>query len=69
MLEFIVLGQVPGTQIQLNFTGVLLIAAVLVFVAKTSVKYYRYHKLREQFEQLALYMNIITKKRSSRKRA
>ncbi len=33
MLEFMVLGEIPGTQIQLNFADVLLAAAwVLVFI-------------------------------------
>lgn len=30
MLEFIVLGQIPGTAIQITFKGVLIIAATLL---------------------------------------
>jgi uncharacterized protein YhhL (DUF1145 family) len=34
VLEFIVLGQVPGTQIQLNFQATLLLCVVLVVLLK-----------------------------------
>lgn len=50
MLQFIVLGIVPGTSIQLSFTDVLLIAgtALLVF---SLASYYLSRRLREQARQ------------------
>jgi len=62
MLEFIVLGQVPGTHIQLNLTGVLLVWAGLMVTAKMALSYRHYHKLRERFGQVALYLRVVAGK-------
>lgn len=51
MLEFIVLGQIPGTNIYLSFTAVIILA-VLAIIAKASVTVKRY--IHEYHKQLAI---------------
>lgn len=51
MLEFIVLGQIPGTNIYLSFTAVLVLAVVAVFV-KSVITLKRH--IHEYHKQLAI---------------
>lgn len=53
MLEFIVLGLIPGTQVQLTFNGVLLITAILLTAVELYFLYQR-HKF-------AINLSIFTK--------
>lgn len=51
MLEFIILGQIPGTNIYLSFTAVLVLAVIAV-VAKFAVTAKRF--VREYHKQLSI---------------
>lgn len=68
MLEFIVLGQIPGTRWRLSFTVVLLLWLAVVVGAKSMISYYRYHKLMEAVEQTALYFAVVNMKPARRRR-
>jgi hypothetical protein len=59
VLEFIVLGQIPGTNLYLNFTEVLLLWVLTFLLGKTLFSVRHYKKLGVQFEQLALYFNLV----------
>lgn len=60
MLEFIVLGQVPGTQMRLSFTVVLLLWLAVILLAKSLFAFHQRHKLLEDVEQSALYFAVIS---------
>lgn len=51
VLEFIILGQIPGTNIYLSFTAVLVLA-ILAVAAKATITTKRY--IREYHKQLSI---------------
>jgi len=64
MLEFIVLGQVPGTHIQLTYQEVLGVGLGLVLSIKAARRLYRSYKTFVRSEQAALYAALINQKRA-----
>lgn len=66
MLEFIVLGKVPGTQIQLSFQATLLLCAAILLVLKL-VWPFR-HKATKAMEQPAAKLETMIIRPSTRRR-
>ncbi len=67
MLEFIVLGKVPGTNWQISFTTILLFWILVMLALKALRSYYRYHKFKSNLgQQLARY--LLMSKKTTRKR-
>jgi hypothetical protein len=64
MLEFIVLGIIPGTQTQLSPFGVVLLWIALVLSVRFIVQLHRYYRLLEQYEQSALYFILVARRTS-----
>lgn len=56
MLEFIVLGKVPGTDIHLSFTAVLILA-LLVLIARLS--FLIKHQIRENQRQAEIHAKAL----------
>jgi hypothetical protein len=69
MLEFIVLGQVPGTHLELNFTTVLFVWLAVLMISELSLRIWRLQRqVKPQVEALAVYFAVVTARRR-RKRA
>lgn len=54
MLEFIVLGQIPGTSVQITFAQVLIVASALLLVSEYRIVLQRKSSLKNE-------QNLITK--------
>lgn len=68
MLEFIVLGIIPGTQIQLSPTGVILLWTTILLFGHFTLTLHRSHKLLESYGHYGAYFTIVTKKHSITRR-
>lgn len=53
MLQFIVLGQIPGTSVQINFYGFVLVVMCSVFAAAGGL-YLQDRRRRENLKQLLI---------------
>jgi hypothetical protein len=62
MLEFIVLGIIPGTEIQLSPFGVVLLWLGLALTGRSLLHLHNSHKLMEKYEEHGIYFTLITKK-------
>lgn len=62
MLEFIVLGIIPGTQIQLSPMGVVLLWAAIVLLSRILMILYRYHRLLLSYETFGTYFTVVARK-------
>lgn len=60
MLEFIVLGQVPGTDIQLSFLSVVLLwfMAIVAFLTAVHIPKYR-QVIQSEFRLLLIYLTLL----------
>jgi hypothetical protein len=68
MLEFIVLGQIPGTGWQIGFTTILLVLVVAWLVIRVLRSYYRYHKFKSHLGQAAARYLLFMNKKPAKKR-
>jgi hypothetical protein len=59
MLEFIVLGIIPGTQTQLSPLGVILLWIALVLGARFIINLHCSYRLLERYEQSAVYFTLV----------
>ena len=59
MMEFIVLGQIPGTDWRISFAATLILWLFCVLAARLGWSYYTYHKFLAKLEP-ALFYNLIT---------
>lgn len=62
MLEFIVLGLVPGTHIQLTFGNVLVLWMVTIASWQVASALYAHIKLAHQYELKGYYFTIVARK-------
>lgn len=62
MLEFIVLGIVPGTQFQLSPMGVVLLWVVFVSIIRTGSTFFGARRLLRKYKLIGTYYTIIAKK-------
>jgi hypothetical protein len=60
MLEFIVLGIIPGTKIQLSPFGVMLASIALVLAVRFAVDMSRSYLVLERYEQFIAYYTLTT---------
>jgi hypothetical protein len=67
MLEFIVLGQVPGTQIQLSFQATLLLCVAVLLAVKMLWPFR--HRVTKAMEKPASKLEAIIIRPSTRRRA
>lgn len=63
MLEFIVLGLVPGTHIQLNFNDVMMISFTVFLLLHIITTVYRYYTLLKMYDQAGTFFTIVARKR------
>ena len=63
MLEFIVLGQVPGTHIFISFTQALALWVGVFLLTHTLLRYRRYQKSLTSAEQAAALLAVIRQNR------
>jgi hypothetical protein len=63
MLEFIVLGQVPGTRIQLSFSNVLLLWSIAILVYWTTTRKPKHRQTVQTEIRLALiYLTLMLRR-------
>lgn len=62
MLEFIVLGLVPGTHIQLDFADIVMLTLALITSAHMVMTVYDYHRLMRHYSETALYLTVVKRK-------
>lgn len=58
MLEFIVLGRIPGTQLRLSFTDILLISALLIVVYAAVYETKRIEALKAQAKLILIQITL-----------
>lgn len=69
MMEFIVLGQIPGTDWRISFTATLLLWLLCVLTARLGWSYHKYHKSLARLETTLLYMMVSQKPAKRPRRA
>lgn len=62
MLEFIVLGLIPGTHVQLEFADVIMAWVSIMFALHVLRTMFNHYRLVRQYEQSALYFTIVARK-------
>lgn len=63
MLELIVLGQIPGTQIYINFQEAVILWAIALIGSYVFIKNRQYQRIIAAAETEAVYLNLIGKKK------
>lgn len=62
MLEFIVLGLVPGTHIRLDFNDVMMLSFTVFFLLHVATTFYRYYHLLKMYDQAGTYFTVVARK-------
>lgn len=62
MLEFIVLGIIPGTQIQLSPTGVILLWSGILLLARFIAVFRSSYRLLDKYDESGTYFTLVAKK-------